>query len=92
MRSGVGFAARAAARERKWGRPWSVCGGGRGKGGLRHVGAMLGGIDPHCLCGRWADLYVQFSNRFSFEAKLIEQSEVEQAACTTLKSFQVVEY
>ncbi len=43
---------------------------------------MLGGIDPHCLCCRWTDLYVQLSNRFSFETKLIEQLDVEQAACT----------
>ena len=27
--------------------------------------------------------YVPLSNRFSFEAKLVEHSEVEQAACTT---------
>jgi hypothetical protein len=62
-------------------------GGGGAKGfaaapRLWHVGAMLGGIDPHCLCCRWADLYVQLSNRISFEAKLIEQLEMEQAACT----------
>ena len=52
---------------------------------LLHVNEMLGGIDPHGLCGRRADLYVPLSNRFSFEAKLVEHSEVEQAACTTLK-------
>ena len=60
-----GFAALAATRERKWGRPWSMCVWGKvgGGEGLRHVGAMLGGIDPHCLCCRWADLYVLLSNR-----------------------------
>jgi hypothetical protein len=52
---------------------------------LLHVHEMLGGIDPHGLCGRRADLYVLLSNRFSFEAKLVEHSEGEQAACMTLK-------
>ena len=49
-------------------------GGGGGGGGrdfsqretLLHVNEMLGGIEAHGLCGRRADLYVPFSNRFSF--------------------------
>jgi hypothetical protein len=67
---------------------WWWWGGGRDfsqREALLHVYEMLGGIDPHGLCGRRADLYVPLSNRFSFEAKLVEHSEVKQAACTTLK-------
>ncbi len=68
-----------------------VGGGGGGGGGVQifsqreallHVNEML---DPHGLCCRRADLYDPLSNRFSFEAKFVEHSEVEQAACTTLK-------
>jgi hypothetical protein len=76
-----------------------ACSGGVGGGGgplggveilsqrdaLLHVNEMLGGIDPHGLCCRRADLYDPLSNRFSFEAKLVEHSGVEQAACKTLK-------
>ena len=54
-------------------------------GGSSQISTMLGGIDPHCLCGRGADLYVPLSNQFFFEAKLVEHSVVEQAACTLLK-------
>ena len=76
---GPGRPGSGGARERERGptlegarRAGSGGGGGGGdrdfsqREALLHVNEMLGGIEPHGLCGRRADLYVPLSNRFSF--------------------------